>query len=112
MFSLSSLSARCLPTIVFASSLWAGRELPAQPGEPVIPTELIVKLKPQKNIAAVLAASAPTAVAEFHSVSDIHRLTVPAASAAALSALLAANPDVDYVEPNRIRHATVNPPND
>src|SRR3954452_17070385 len=112
MFSSNRVSVRCLLAIVFASSLWAGREFPAKPGEQVIPTELIIKLKPQGNIASVLATTAPTAVAEFHSVSNIHRLTVPAGAAAALSALLAAHPDVDYVEPNHVRNATVNPPND
>src|SRR6266852_4566554 len=112
MPSLSTLPVRCLLAFAFASSLWAGREFPAKPGEDVIPNELIVKLKPQANIAAVLAAVAPTALPDFHAISNIHRLTVPAASAAAISALLAAHPDVDYVEPNRIRTANVNPPND
>ena len=64
----------------FATSLWAGREFPGKPGEDVIPSELIVKLKSQRNIAAVLAAVAPTALPDFHAISNVHRLTVPAGS--------------------------------
>ena len=87
---LNTLPVRGLLAIAFAASLWAGREFPGKPGEAVIPNELIVKLKPQANIAAVLAAVAPGALPDFHAISNVHRLTVPAASAAAISAAIEA----------------------
>jgi len=93
--------------------LLAGREFLAGRGEQVMPDQLVVGLQPGADINQVLASAAPQAVASLvGSDWNIYLLRLPPGVQAAASTLLAAHPLVDFVEPNRLRHATVLPPND
>ena len=77
------------------------------------PDQLLVGLRVGADIRQVLASAAPRASASLvSSHRNIYLLRVPTGSAAAASKLLAAHPLVVYVEPNRIRHTDVLPPND
>jgi thermitase len=93
--------------------LRAGKEFTASVAEPTVSNELIVRLKPGANIAAVIAAAAPQALARLIDAKDnVHVLQVPPGIRDLISKALAAHGLVDYVEPNRIRKINVTSPND
>ena len=85
----------------------------AQVGERVQSGKLLVGFKPGVEPEAVLQQIVPRA---GHSPvvphGNIHLITVPASREAAISEALAADPRVDYVEPDRIRTSTALGPND
>src|SRR6185295_7885419 len=99
--------------LLLCPTLWAGREFPEKPGEEIRADQLIVKLKPGVSIAQVLAALAPQAkFRPIHAKKNLHRLSLPPGLRKQVSAQLAASDLVEYVEPNRVRHADVQAPND
>src|SRR5690349_7761843 len=96
-----------------SASLQAGRNFQANPGEQTKPNELIVRLKPGSNIAAVLASVVPGASSNpIQALLNLHRVVVPPGLADRVATLLAALPEVEYVEPNRVRHTDLAAPND
>jgi thermitase len=95
------------------SCLFAGKEFLAGPGERVVPDQLLIGLQPGADIQAILAALAPRALVSLVSRErNTYLLRLPPGVQASTSKLLAAHPSVNYVEPNRIRHIAVVPPND
>jgi uncharacterized repeat protein (TIGR01451 family) len=92
---------------------FAGKEYLAKAGEPVAPNQLVVGLETGASIQQIVAAVAPHAVVSLvSSVRNTYLLSLSPGIQAAVSTLLAAQPLVQFVEPNRILHATVLPPND
>jgi thermitase len=93
-----------------AAAAWAGQEYPAQPGETVKPGELIVKLK-AGALSSLILAYLPGA--QVTALSHLNLFHVKAGLLPAnVASLLAADGLVDFVEPNRVRHANVGQPND
>ncbi len=93
---------------------WGGRRIFPAPSEPVVPNEFLVKLRDRVSPAVLSAAAGPGAQSDrLHPSVNVFRLQLPAAFADALATSLAALPEVEYVEPNRIRVTSgVNAPND
>src|ERR1035441_7689623 len=93
--------------------LFAGQEFLAGPGEQTVADQLIVRLQLGADINQIVASLLPQAVASLvssHGNTSLRRR--PRGTQAPASKLLAAHPLVQYVEPTRIRHTTVVPPND
>ena len=94
------------------STLWAGREFPAQPGEPVAPGEYLVRLVgPVSSVTSALGLPAGSTVSDLRH-SNIHLVKLPLAVFAAQASRLANHPLVDFIEPNRLRRISLQPPND
>ena len=92
---------------------FAGKEFLAGPREQIVPNQLLVGLQPGADINQIVGALAPQAVATLiSSQQNTYLLKLPPGTQAVVSQLLAANPMVNYVEPNRIRATAVAPPND
>jgi thermitase len=95
------------------SGLFAGKEFLAGPGEIVAADQLLIGLQPGADIQAILASLAPRALVSLVSRErNTYLLRLPPGEQASTSKLLAAHSLVNYVEPNRIRHIAVVPPND
>jgi thermitase len=95
------------------SCLFAGKEFLAGPGEKVVADQLLIGLQPGADIQAILASQAPRVLASLISrENNSYLLRLPPGVQATTSKLLAAHSLVNYVEPNRIRHIAVIPPND
>ncbi len=107
-------SCALLASFAIASTLWAGKEFPALPGQPVVPNQLLVRYKRGTPSTAVAFSLAPAgqAVTIATGLPDVYVVQLPAGNNSGFSTELSQNPDVEYVEPNRIRHTTVQPPND
>lgn len=98
---------------LLTGGLWAGRQFQAGPGEQTVPDQLIIRLNAGGSIANVLKAIAPSATySAIHQGSNLFTLQLPPGLATALAAVLAAHPQVAYVEPNRVRHTSESVPND
>ena len=113
---LRRYSAALLTTAVLlaaSQTVFAGREYLAGLGAHIAPDQLLVRLEPGADITKILSAVAPQAASQLISGSrNTYLLRLPMGSQASVSKLLAGHPLVRYVEPNRIRHITVLPPND
>ncbi|MCX6592434.1 MAG: S8 family serine peptidase [Acidobacteria bacterium] len=85
-----------------------------EPGETVVPNEFLVKLRDRVPASVITAAAGADAQSDrLHPASNIYRLQLPAAFADVLASKLAALPEVEYVEPNRVRTSSgVSAPND
>src|SRR5258705_7624484 len=95
------------------SLAWAGQPFQEKPGEVTVPGELIVQMKAGGDINAVIASVLPGASAHALGKLNLHVLTIPPGRAKDLSTtLLAASPLVEYVQPNYIRQASLQSPND
>ena len=93
--------------------LFAGKEFLASPREEVVADQLVVGLQFGADINQILAALVPQALASLVSRErNTYLLQLPPGIQAVASKLLAVHPLVQYVEPNRIRHTMVLPPND
>ena len=106
---------RCLLLVVWVlalPSVWAGKEYPAQPGDRVVANELIIRLKPGTLPSAVVPGFLANALTRALKLANVYVVQVPNGIPAGITALLAAHPLVDFVEPNRMRHVVVNAPND
>src|SRR5215469_8487176 len=101
-----------LAVLVLTLPLWSGKEYPAQPGESVVPNELLVAYRPGTALALVAAAAQGFQVQALSHIPDVYLIRYPAGTSPTYSTQLSQNPLVAYVEPNRIRHATLQPPND
>jgi thermitase len=102
-----------LIALASCSCLFAGKEFLAGPGEKVAPDQLLIGLQPGADIQAIQASLAPRALVSLVSrARNTYLLHLPPGEQASTSKLLAAHPLVNYVEPNRIRHIAVVPPND
>jgi hypothetical protein len=102
-----------LSAFVLATSLWAGTEFPAKPGEEVVPNQLLVRYKSGTAGVSVAAMMLPGAQAlPLPHVPDLYLVQVPANAPSYYSTQLSQNPLVEYVEPNRIRHVALAAPND
>ena len=103
-----------LPVFLAAGLLHAARVYPAAPGQEVRPDELIVRLSPGATIDQILR-SLPGNGNTAQPLRAAQRLylihNTPGMIGTVISSL-ARNSQVDYVEPNRVRHTSVAPPAD
>ncbi|MCX6595322.1 MAG: S8 family serine peptidase [Acidobacteria bacterium] len=93
---------------------WGGRRILPEPGDTVVPNEFLVKLKDRVSPVIITATAGPGSQSDrLHPSVNVFRLQLPAAFADALATKLAALPEVEYVEPNRMRTSSgVSAPND
>jgi subtilisin family serine protease len=107
-------SCALLAGLAIASTVWAGKEFPALPGQAVVPNQLLVRYKPGTPIASVTSSLVPGSQAQplASGLPNVYLVQLPAGTDPGFSTQLSQNPSVDYVEPNRIRHITVQAPND
>lgn len=111
-----SRPSRLAAALALASSLvWAGEEIKAEPGEPVVPGEFLVRL----SSAAGDARGFVTAVRQLRAQAEALDLdgyvmvrAGNGADPAEVSRRLAELDEVDLVEPNRIRELTIAAPSD
>jgi len=103
-----------LAGLALASTLWAGKEFPALPGQPVVPNQLLVRYKPGTSTASIASSLVPgsQAILLATGLPDVYLVQLPSGTDAGFSTQLSQHPDVEYVEPNRIRHTTIQAPND
>lgn len=89
------------------STAWAGRGLPAAPGEPTVPNQYVLKMKTGWDGGKVVNASVPGAqVVRLRQ--DFHLVIVPQGTHdSKLMNEVAGHPGVDFVEPNRVRSTTL-----
>ena len=93
--------------------VFAGKEFLAGRGEKIVPDQLLIALQPGADIDAILGSLAPRAIVSLVSRErNTYLVHFPPGLQASASKLLAAYPGVTYVEPNRVRHIAVVPPND
>src|SRR5579872_2967378 len=90
----------------------AGKEYPAKPGEEVVANELIVHLLPGATAATLIAKYLPGAQIQALTHAGFFLIRVPGGLPNGVSSQIAADSQVDFVEPNRVRHALVAAPND
>src|SRR5579862_7805758 len=90
----------------------AGKEYPAQPGEEVVANELIVRLMPGATAATLIAKYLPGAQIQALTHVGFFRIRVPSGLPSGVAAKIAADLQVDFVEPNRVRHSLLAAPND
>src|SRR6266852_5048487 len=107
-------SCALLAALAIASTLWAGKEFPALPGQAVVPNQLLVRYKPGTSTASVTSTLVPGSQARSMATGlpDVYLVQLPPGTDPAFSTQLSQHPSVEYVEPNRIRHITVQTPND
>src|SRR5882724_7846681 len=107
-------SCALLAGLALASTLWAGKEFPALPGQAVVPNQLLVRYKPGTLILSVASSLLPGSqvISVATGLSDVYLIQMPPGTNLGYSTQLSQHPDVEYVEPNRIRHTTLQPPND
>ena len=98
--------------LVAGLDVQAGKENPAKPGEEVVANELIVRLMPGATAATLIAKYLPGAQIQALTHAGFFRIRVPGGLPNGISAQIAADSQVDFVEPNRVRHALVAAPND
>src|SRR5882762_3884139 len=102
-------SCALLAGLAMASTLWAGKEFPALPGQAVVPNQLLVRYKAGTPTAAVTSSLVPGSQAQSlpSGLPNVYLVQLPTGTDPSFSTQLSENPAVDYVEPNRIRHITV-----
>lgn len=95
------------------ASAWAGQEIKEGPGEIVVPDEIVLRLKPGATLTGVLGSLNLTATLVASSTTmPIQVIRVPAPLRQTVSTILANHPEIEYVEPHRIRTSTDLTPND
>ncbi len=96
-----------------AATVWAGQEIKEGPGETVVPDEIVLRLKPGANLTGVLRSLniSATTVASGTRL-PVQVIRVPAGLRQTLSTILADHPQIEYVEPHRMRSVTDLTPND
>jgi len=93
--------------ILITSPLFAGRKFPAHPDEETVPGEVIVRLRPGADPTGLLNRIARgAALSRAHPRANLFRLQLPSPVTEALLDRFAADPDVEFVEPNRVRSTT------
>src|SRR5579871_701514 len=88
------------------STLYAGNEYTAKPGEQVVPGQVIVRLK--SGVSAANVVSNSLSGSKIQPIGQLNTYVLSVAGGLSSSAIsnLAQNPSVEYVEPNRIRYTT------
>src|SRR5207248_6589660 len=81
-------------------------------GERVKNDEILVHLNPGMNIASVVATHLPGAQVRSVGALNLHVVRIPGGLPPGISAILANDPNVDFVEPNRVRQNMLAAPND
>src|ERR1051325_8707647 len=115
-----SLSYICMPRNRFRAGLilvlsvlaWAGKEFPQQPGEQVLPNQLVVKLKAGANPSLVIPAFLGGAQITSLNLPDHYVVRTSGFVPPGIITRLAAHNLVDFAEPDRIRQVVVTAPND
>src|SRR3989442_16003202 len=98
MTQLANSPLRILSAILLSTTtLWAGREFIARPGQETATDELIIRLAPGANAASVVAAAAPGSRIVSQIASRIHLLQAARGQASNFSGQLARHPLVEYV---------------
>jgi hypothetical protein len=92
---------------------WAGRHVVAGPGEEVA-DGLIVRMRAGARFTGSKVPQRFMSSSRWRAldVPNFHRVQVDPADQLAVGAALAADPGVDLVEPDRIRHIDISAPND
>src|SRR5580700_9264042 len=108
---MAQISAKCCLRVVnlfiFSfSTLFAGNQYSANPGEEVAPGELIVAVKSGVNVAALVPNYGLQAKIARLGHLNVYILTGTENWSSDAIANLAHNPSVEYVEPNRKRRVT------
>jgi thermitase len=97
----------------FSASSFGAVQFSAQSGERVEAGKLLVGFRPGVAPETVLRRIAPQAAhLSVLPQQNVHVISVPAAQSASVSAALASDPRVTYVEPDRIRTSMALAPND
>src|SRR4051794_26742647 len=92
---------------LFAASAFAGRKFPARPDEPTVAGEVIVKLRPGADPRGPLNRIVRGGSSQrLHARANLYKLRLPAAVTDALLDRFASDPDIEFVEPNRLRSTT------
>src|SRR5258707_14162031 len=107
-------SCALLAALAIASTVWAVKEFPALPGQAVVPNQLLVRYKTGTPSASVTSSLVPGSQALLLATGlpDVYLVQLPPGTNPSFSTQLSQHPSVEYVEPNRIRHTTVQAPND
>src|SRR5690242_2155178 len=96
--------------LLASPGLFGGQHFKAGPGEDVVPDELLVRLAPgaAESVLTRLSPGGSTHK-RLHPATRHFQVHVPPGRAEAVAALLAADPNVEYVEPNRNRSPLATP---
>src|SRR5215471_7970179 len=86
--------------LALSALLFAGKEFPSNPGETTKTNEYIVRLQDGADSSQVLAGLQATPLVH----GNLYHLTNAPAT---LPSRLAGGSQVDFVEPNRVRHGTI-----
>jgi thermitase len=106
LMRIQAFSRAVLALLILSSASW-GREFRAMAGEPVAPSRWLVRLKPGAAPGRVFAKVGGARVRSLRGM-NLHVIETLSGAPDAL----ASNPEVEYIEPDRIRHSTVASPND
>jgi hypothetical protein len=110
---MTTLRRLLLIQAVGVGALWAGEELLPVAGAVIVPDELVVRLKPGASLNQV-SPFLPVQLTPLRQLARLPVITVRVDPAlrSSVSAMLAANPLVEYVEPHYIRTVSVAAPSD
>jgi len=107
LFSTPSVKRIVFALLLLAATVFAGRKFPAQPDESTVPDEVIVRLRPGADPHGPLNRIVHGgASVRLHGRANLYKLHLPAAVTDALLDRFASDPDVVFVEPNRLRSTT------
>ncbi len=100
-------------TFCFAmSAAFAGKLIPAGPADELVPNQYLIKFKPGAKGQAILGSALPGAQFVPLATPDVARVVAAGGITTAMLEQLAQNSQVEYIEPNRRRHALVSAPDD
>ncbi len=103
LFCTPSTKWTFLALLLFAATVFAGRKFPAQPDESTVPDEVIVRLRPGADPHGPLNRIVHGGgSARLHGRANLYKLHLPVAVTDALLDRFASDPDVEFVEPNRL----------
>ena len=108
----AAVAGVCLASLAVGTA-WAGRHVVAGPGEEVA-DGLIVRMRAGARFTGSKVPQRFMSSSRWRAldVPNFHRVQVDPADQLAVGAALAADPGVDLVEPDRIRHIDISAPND
>src|SRR5713101_6424081 len=92
-------SCALLAALAIASTLWAGKEFPALPGQAVVPNQLLVRYKTGTPTASVTSTLVPGSQARplASGLPDVYLVQLPPGTDPAFSTQLSQHPLVEYV---------------
>ena len=95
------------------SVAWAGRSFHEKPGEDTVPSEIVVRIKAGAGINSIVSRLLPGGSIRSLGKLNLHVITLPPGSLKdTVIDLLAADPLVEYAQPNHVRRTFLQPAND